>query len=339
MGHRWSCTLVLVLLLLAACKKEEPLPEHVVQQQARERARKQRQKQLKQAAREAPPGARDSYRLWSPAVRQAFYSLLRAREMQIPKAARTLAQLGLPAADALRAIAADKEQPPKKHALVSFMLVDLHMFQIEALAKMAREPELPFAQRAAMQALARIGNGRTEGELDKLAQELPKMAAPAQKQDPDLPELEQPVRFLQKVRREVAGHKWAYSEGQLATLDRVLQADSPQKLRIAINALKDSTLEPGLQAILRSPVARSAVQAGVAFKLVEMGGTSPRALRALCGRDEHPFVRLNAARKLLESGKASSRAFVAKLAADDKDPMAPMLRRALEQVKRQKRKP
>lgn len=334
MGYRWSC--LLALLALAGCKKEEPLPEHVVQQQARERAQKRRQQELKEKARQGPAGA-DSYRLWSPEIRRAFYNLLRAREAQIPQAARELAQLGLPAADALRAIALDKEQPPKKHALVSFMLVDLYMFQIEALAKLAREPELPFAQRAAIQALARIGNGRSEGELDKLALELPKMAVPVVgQQDPDLPEMDTPARFLSNARQQAVGHKWAYAEAQLVALDRVLHADTPQKLRIAVVAAKERALEPGLRAILRSPVTRSAVQAGVAFKLVEMTGTNARALRALCGREEHPFVRLNAARALLEGGKPASRAFVAKLAQDAQDPLAPMLRRALEQVEQQK---
>lgn len=338
MRYRWSW--VLALLLLAGCKKEQPLPEHVVQQQAKERAQKRRQQELKEKARKGPASA-DSYRLWSPEIRRAFYNLLRAREAQIPRAARELAQLGLPAADALRAIALEENQSPKKHALVSFMLVDLYMFRIEGLAKLAREQQLPFAQRAALQALARIGNGRSEGELDKLARELPKMAVPAPKgqaQDPDLPELEAPAQFLQQARQQAAGHKWAYSDAQLVTLDRVLHADSPQTLRLAVVAVKESSLEPGLRAILRSPVTRSAVQAGVAFKLVEMAGKSARALRALCGRDEHPFVRLNAARALLEGGKPASRAFVAKLARDEKDPLAPMLRRALEQLERQKQK-
>ncbi len=84
---------------------------------------------------------------------------------------------------------------------------------------------------------------------------------------------------------------------------------------------------------LTSPVTRSSVQAGVAFGLVEAARSNPRALREFCRHEEHPFVRLNAARALLESGKTSDRAFVAKLARDDRDPLAPMLRRALEQAR------
>jgi hypothetical protein len=137
------------------------------------------------------------------------------------------------------------------------------------------------------------------------------------------------LAWLRMVRRKARGKKWAYSKQQLDILDSVLQADSPQKLRIAINNIKDGSLEHGLMAILRTPVSRPSVQAGVAFKIVEPLAKDRRRLRQLCAPEEHQLVRMQAARMLLQAGDRSDRAFVVKLAQSPGDPMASMLRRMM----------
>jgi hypothetical protein len=360
---RYVLPLALLLALPTPGCKKEPVPEHVAQQKQRERKREQRRKKERKEAeklKKRDAGA-DNYRLWSPAVRQAFYTLYRARSHGLPQKAKALAQLGLPAATALRTIAANKHHSPKKQALASFMLVDLNMFRPRELAKMAREHQLPFLQRGAIEGLIRIGNGETEAELDKLQEALPKMPVPKMpvgghrhghghshghdhkrplgapkerghehKAAPPVDPKHHPmVAWLRVVRRKAKGKKWAYSAEQLDSLDKLLHADSPQKLRIAVNNIKDGSVEQGLLAILSSPVSRPSVQAGVAFKIVEPQSKNSRRLRQLCEPKEHQLVRMQAARALLQTGNKRDIAFVAKLAESPRDPMAPMLRRMM----------
>jgi len=361
---RWTGRLLVLCLLLPGCKGEEKLPEHELQQREKQRERERLRKEREREAKEQLKGrdaSVDHYAMWSPEVRQAFYALYRSRSMGIPEKARTLAQYGLEAADALRVIAASRSQSAKKKALVSFMLVDMHMFRVNDLAKLAREHQLIFVQRAAIEALARVGNPQSEAALDVLAKELPKMPVPVVPDDdeghshgyghgpspmakdeppPDIPPDQHPlVRWTRNVRRKLKGQRWAYSTEQLQTLDRVFQADNPQKLRLSINAVKDATkLERGLRAILRSPVTRASVQAGVSFKLVEPYLKDSKALRRLCTPQEHQLVRMQAARALLELGRAADRAFVGKLAEEPRDPLASVFQRMLKQVTARKGK-
>jgi len=352
--------LLMAALLAGGCKKEQ-VPEHELQQKRREQARERRRNQQKEEGKklEARDAGVDHYRMWSPAVRNAFYALYRARSIGLPQKAQTLARLGMPAADALRIIATGTLHKAKKKALVSFMLVDLHMFRVPQLAKLAHEHKLPFVQRAAIESLARVGNAQSEAALDGLIKELPKMPLPKMPQQgihghghgheqeeakdtkdepvPAIPPDQHPmVRWVRHVRAQRKGKQWAYSEQQLATLDRILHADSPQKLRIAVMAAQGDVLEQGMRAILGTPVARESTKAGVAFKIVEPRQGKPRRLRQLCGPQEDQMVRLVAVRLLLESGTERDRAFIDKLAADPKDPMAQMLSNMLKNLPRKK---
>jgi len=346
--------LFLVSLLLGGCKKE-PLPDHVVQQQRRDRKLAKRQKELKQASAVRTDAGVDSYRLWPKPVQEAFYGLFRARSEGLPKKAQALARFGLPAVEALRTLAAQTIHSPKKVALVSFMLVDLHMFRVSELAKMAREYKLPFVQRAAIESLARVGNPQSEAELDKLVKDLAKMPVPEVPQGGahdhdhgsgplvpdhtvketviDVPPDRHPmVLWARQVRKAMTGKRWAYSEVQLATLDRILQADSPEKLRIAINAVQDDTLEAGLRAILFTPVAKESIKAGVAFKRVDLRSDKPARLLQLCGpEEEDQMVRMLAIRQMLRSRRPRDRAQIQKLAKNLKDPLAPMITKMLSQ--------
>jgi hypothetical protein len=352
--------LLMLLLALAGCKKEEQVPEHIRQQRLKEKRLEQRRQELKrktEKAAKAHDAGVDRYRMWPPAVRQAFYALYRSRSEGVPQKARALAQLGFPAADAMRAIAGGAPHSAKKKALVSFMLVDMNMFRVHELTKMAREYRLPFVQRAAIEALARIGNPDTEAALDQLVKDLPKMPLPKMPEShlghhhgprpgpataikPGQggqvlnvpPERHPMVRWTKRVRRRLKGKRWSYSAEQLAELDHIFHASSPQELKQAINAVQGTSLEQGLRAILRTPVSRPSVQAGAAYKLVEPHIKDSKALRALCSPEEHQLVRLQAARALLELGRARDRAFVTRLAQQDQDPLAPMLQRMLNQA-------
>lgn len=146
------------------------------------------------------------------------------------------------------------------------------------------------------------------------------------------PERHPMVRWTKRVRSRLKGKRWSYSAEQLAQLDHIFHAGTPQELKVAINAVQGDSLEQGLRAILRTPVSKPSVQAGAAYKLVEPHIKDSKALRALCSPEEHQLVRLQAARALLERGRARDRAFVTKLAEQTQDPLAPMLQRMLKQA-------
>lgn len=364
---RMTLTVTVVLLsgglLLAGCKDDDEVPEH--ERQAKRQAaelKKKRARKKKQAAR-SDAGA-DEYRTWTKRVQQAYYQLYRARGRSVPQAAQMLARLGLPAAPALRRISMADSQDKKKRAVASFLLVDLYMFRPDDLRSVAESFDVPYGQRAAIQALARIANPTARAHLDALARTFREIApedldaagrgagggagegagqktgegaeGPAGERVGKPPEGNPMLAFLEQA-REKAPEKWRYTADQLEVLDTILQSDNLSKLRVALTEVEDLSLEQGLLALMRSPVSRELTQVGVAFKLIELAGDDRRRLRRMCAREQPRMLRIQAARRLLEGGRKPDVAFVRKLAASDKDPLAKMFTRMLDSRVKQPR--
>lgn len=334
--------------LLASCvqKKERKVPEHVVQQKQREAQLKQKTVAAKKEHQETVKKSHNTEdKLWPAPVRLAFYQLYGAKIGQWPAAARQLAMLGLPAVPALERMAKNHRQPIKKRAIVSFLLVQIYSFRPEALLKLARQEELPFARRAAIESLARIGNPQTIKMLATIRKELkdappPKPAKPkrehshghGQTQHPPHPsEKTDPfgpmIDFIDQAVRNTP--RLAYTSRQLALLDSVLHAKSPMELKVALEWLKDLTLEQGLMLIMRSPITSRQVHRAVLERTVHLAAAQPDKLRQYCKRGAPQPLRIAAVARLLAGKKPADRAWLKKISNDSTDPLVLYLRALL----------
>jgi len=319
------CLLACSWVALSACK-EEQVPEHVLQQRRHERELKQRQQEeVKQRAKTKSAAPQ----LWTVEVRKMMLQVYRARGVKAARSIQALAHLGPSSAAALRHIAGSAAMDRRKQVLASLVLVELQMFHPAQLAELCRAHELPLVQRAAIEALGRLGNPASERLLQELTPLLSRTPPDRAGQTPA--GTKRPLRPMAHVLRVAKdrSRKWWYSDQQLVTLDRILQADTPQKLQVAMAAVTDRALDKGLRALLGSPAVRPPVKAAVAHKYVELAQDNPRVLRAHCARGEPALLRMASAGRLLELGGNKDRAFIQKLSAQEGDPLAPVLTRML----------
>lgn len=331
------CLIVLLICALASlsarCKQDEQVPEHVLQkrrQEAQAAAARGELKAAQQSVQEARTEVQQAERLWSPGVRRAVEQVYRARGRGSLQALQALTFLGLPAASALEQIAKSRTLHPQTSAYAALMLVELQLFRPAELAKLGRRRELPHAQQAAIEALGRLGNPRAERLLAGLAtalQDPHPSRQPAAGAGPALP-LFKREEVLKRARDR--SRKWWYSDAQLAALDRIVQADDPAKLQLALAAARQLALERGLDTILRSPATRPPIKAAVAEAVVERSRTSPGTLLTYCAPQQPPLLRLAAARQLLLGGRPADRSFLRKLAATPDEPLAPLIGRLLQ---------
>lgn len=332
-GMRMFACFMGLSLLLSGCEKKK-VPEHVIQQQAREVREAERKKKLAQEVKK--PREED---MWPAVVKEAYYRLFLASDLQVTTHAQALAQQGQQAVPALKFFLGKSTMKSKrKRALVSFMLVDLHMFRPVELAALTREWKLPIVQRAAIEGLVRIGSDRSKELLAKIKKEATgggldrhdtKGAEPeghghehghGAKEKVELGPL---TTFIDQVHTR---DKWGLSDEQLKQLDQLLQVRLESEVAGALKLIGDRSLEPGLLHMLRSPVVLPGTQLAVADKLVELNG---KRVRQLCGPESPMMLRVHAARKMIEGGAPADLAFLKKLAGRAKDPFAPVLSRLL----------
>ena len=107
---------------------------------------------------------------WPKPLKRALFRLLEASPKHVPTLCQQVANYGPMGYDALRAVITQTRQPKAKRALASFLLAEGHMFQPEELAKMGREALLPYLQRAAIDALARLKDKHSQLILARLAE-------------------------------------------------------------------------------------------------------------------------------------------------------------------------
>lgn len=319
-----------LVVLVVGCKDKE-VPEHVLQQRAYEQRQRELKQKEQQEAKQAKAGKmRTGPSMWSGVVRKAVVKIYRARGLQATRAIQALAHLGPTSADALQHIAGSVAMDQRKQIMASLVLVELQMFKPARLAELSRANELPFVQQAAVEALGRLGNPRAERLLNELAPQLSAQGTqiPSSHAGHAHAGTNQPLRPMAQVLQKAKdrSRKWWYSDEQLAALDRLLQADTPNKLLIALSAVTDRTLDKGLRAILSAAAAQPPVKAAVAHRIVELDKDKPQVLQRYCDRQEPQLLRLSSARRLLELGQ---RAFVEKLARETGDPLMPVLERLL----------
>lgn len=318
--------LICCLIALAGCKEEEQVPDHILQRRSQERRQRELMQQQKQEAKrraKVEGKKRAGPKMWTAEVRRAALQIYKARGLQAARSIQTLAHLGPSSAAALRHIAGSQAMDQRKQVLASMVLVELQMFQPARLAELCRAHELPFVQQAAIEALGRLGNPVAERLLRELTPELSKQPLPPRKGQAHAPS-NRPLRPLAQVLHKAKdrSRKWWYSDKQLVALDRVLQADTPDKLMVALMAVTDRTLDKGLRAILAAAAARPSVKAGVAHRIVALDKDRPRVLRGYCARREPQLLRLAAASRLLDLGQ---RAYVEKLSRAVGDPLTQVL--------------
>ncbi len=319
-----------LIVLVVGCKDKE-VPEHILQQRAYEqRQRELKQKEEQEAKQAKAKTLRTGPSMWTGDVRKAVVKIYQARGLQATRAIQALVHLGPTSAAALRHIAGSVAMDQRKQVMASLVLVELQMFQPAQLAELGRAHELPFIQQAAVEALGRLGNPQAERLLNELA---PQLTAQGKQLPPSHAGhahagTNRPLRPMAQVLQKAKdrSRKWWYSDKQLTALDRLLQADTPNKLQIALSAVTDRTLDKGLRAILAAAAARPPVKAAVAHRIVELDKDKLQVLRRYCGRREPQLLRLAAARRLLELGQ---RAFVEKLSKQMGDPLMPVLERLL----------
>lgn len=354
MTRRDVIGMVLISLACASgCVEErKKKPDHVVQQEQRKKQRVAAQKKKKaEQARNKKPKEKGEDESWPGPVRLAFYNLYTAKISQWPSSARALAMFGPDAIPAMKRLIKNPRQPGKKKALVSFLLVQMHMFRPEALTHMARDEEVPFARRGAIEALAIIGNAQTKQVLAAIRQELknaprPRPQAkkdshghqghghgpgghgqekpdPRAKTDPFKPIID----FIDRAQK--SGSSWGYSSKQLAVLDSVFHAKSKMELKVAMDWIKDFSLEDGMVAMMRSPVVRPIVHTELTKRLVQLASSKPKKYRDYCEPGYPQMLRMLAAKKLLDGKNKDDRLYLKKLAANGRDPIAPFLQNIL----------
>lgn len=346
-----------ILLTVSGCKQEpKKKPDHVIQQEAREKEKALAAKKAKAAQAKKPKKSPEEKKKdledhgWPGPVRLAFYSLYTAQITQWPAASRRLALLGLPAVPAMKRLLKNKRQPVKKKALLSFLYVQLHMFRPEALTMMARDEDMPFARRGAIEALSAIGNDQTKKSLTAIVSEL--KAAPPPKAPPsktkghaghdhashagrghgasgpeDKEAKKRPfgpiIDFI--VRAQKNPTPWGYNASQLAVLDSVFHAESQMKLKVAMDWIKDDAVEDGMLAILRSPVTRPPIHTSVIKRLIELAANKTKKFKDYCEPGFPQMLRMLAAKKLLDQKKTANRKYLEQLARNQRDPIAPFL--------------
>ena len=348
------------IFLLQGCKQEpRKKPDHVIQQEARKKEKAQAAKNKKsevkkaKAKHEAKAKKEDAEELsWPGPVRLAFYNLYTAKIPQWPASARRLALMGLPAVPAMKRLLQNKRQPVKKKALVSFLYVQLHVFRPQALTMLARDEDLPFTRRGAIEALANIGNAQTKKALAAIRHELenaprPK-AAPKKKAHGHaghgheghghgtsgaVPReaLTRPfgpiIDFIDRSQK--VSNPCGYDAKQLAVLYSVFHAESQMKLKVALDWVKDDSVEAGLVSMLRSPVTRPQIHTALIKRMVVLAMAKPKKLRDYCEPGFPQMLRMLSAKKLLDGKKPSDRAYLQKLASNPRDPMSSFLKAIL----------
>jgi hypothetical protein len=318
-GVTASIVVMMTLLLGSGCKPEQD-PEHMRERrQAEEEVRKRREAARKrfESQQQRDRVEEDRFKLWPAPVREAYATFFTARGQSMPVAGQTLAHLGLAAAPALRMIATKEGIDEKKRATASLLLVDLFVFQPKKLAEMAQESDHPYIQKGAIEALGRLGDPESEGLLKRLAQGAD--------------------RGLERLLARARGtkHTWRYSGRQLVALDRILQADSPEKLEVAMEVVQDLKLERGLRQIIASPSTRPPVRAAVAYKFIELSRDRSEVLRRYCDGEQPKLLRLLSAKRLLGLGRKRDRRFIERLANHPGDPLAAAFRQLLDTGKNQ----
>jgi hypothetical protein len=246
--------------------------------------------------------------------------------MSVPPAAQALAKFGASATPAFERIAKNKNQPHRKRMLASFMLADINMFRPVDLAELARSFDLPFAQRAAIEALVRIGGPESRELVRGLKEELAKDVEAS----PSGAEVHPLVEFIEKTSDEA--DPWGYGQAQLMLLDQIMQADTPEKLKAAMAALGDGDLKQGLVAIIRTPASAPEVKSAVAHRLVVEAQPDLKVLRDYVKADQPAALRLAAAEQLLKRDGRRARSLIKKLARRPGDPTASALRRLLDRT-------
>jgi hypothetical protein len=317
---------------------------------------KEKTKQPRTAA--GKPDAKPEEMSWPEEVREDAYRLYTARLHYANPAAVRLAQHGLDAVPAMIKVVTSKYQPVKKVAFVSMLIVELHIFRPDDLIRLASMDGLPFVQRAAIEALARLRLKRTEKALDALTAALKKLALEL-KQNPKLarrlkgpptkghpphaghkaghghgPQAGQVdptvplLRFLEQARHEKRA--WNYSESELKALDRLYQAKTKQEILAALDWIKDPKLEKGLLAIIRSPAVRPEVAGAAIQRVLFVNDFKPEKLRQFCGSGYPRFLRMVAAKFLLKREGDRAEAFLSRLARKSGDPLAPYFEKLLQ---------
>ena len=320
-------------LLLSGCEKKK-VPEHVIQQQAREARKVARKKQLAQQVKKTREED-----MWPAGVKEAYFRLFLASDLQVTTHAQALAQQGQQAVPALKFFLGKSTMKSKrKRALVSFMLVDLHMFRPVELAALAREWKLPLVQRAAIEGLVRIGSDRSTELLEQIKKEA--VGGGLDRHEPagaepkghghghgheagEKVELGPLSAFMDQVHTR---DKWGFSDEQLKQLDQLLQARIGSEVAGVLKVIRDRSLDKGLLQMLRSPVVLPPTQLAVADKLVELNS---KRVRQLCGPENPMMLRVHAAKKMIMGGSRADLAFLKKLARRSKDPFSPVLSRLL----------
>ncbi len=360
-NNRPLTLLLLAIPLLVSGCKQKPVkkPDHVIQQEAKKKEKEAEAKKAKAEAKKKPKKKKDEDETWPGPVRLAFYNLHTAPVTQWSVASRRLGLLGMPAVPAFKRLLKNQRQPMKKKGMVAYLLVQLYMFRPEGLTNLARDEEMPFARRGAIEALAIIGNKDTKKAMAAMRQELAsaKHKAPKKgekkahghghghehghghghehgapgKSKPSAAAKKRPfgpmIDFIKKAEEGVK--PWKYDARQLAVLDSVFHAESEMKLKVALAWVKDDSLEQGLMAILRSPVTRPQIIMATIKHLVTLAQKKPANLRGYCEPGYPQMLRMLAAKKLLDLKKPADRAYLQKLAANPRDPVAPFLRAIL----------
>ncbi len=330
---RMSFLWVGLLVVSSGCEKKK-IPDHVIQQQKKETRKVERKKQLAQEVKK--PREED---LWPAVVKEAYYRLFLSSDVQVIANAQALAQQGEQAVPALKFFLGKNSMKSKrKRALVSFMLVELHMFRPAELAKLARDWRQPIVQRAAIEALVRIGSdtsGKFLAVIEKEARggDLDRAAsagggavghdhghghgAEAKVEFGPL------SAFIDRVR---ARDTWEFNDAQLEQLDQLLKARLESEVSGRLQEMRDGSLDQGLVHLLRSPVVLPATQQAVAEKLVAQNS---KQVHKLCGPENPIILRVQAARGMIAGGSKSDLAFLKKLSEGKKDPFAQVVGRLL----------
>ena len=172
------------IFCLSGCKKKTAdLPEHEIEQLAREKKQAERRKaqvaereaKKKEAAKEENGGKGEGKNKdkfdesnWSNEVAEAYRVLFRSGIAVMPDAARRLAQLGISADKAMRRVISHPRLPVKKRAFTSLMLVQMYLFRPADLIKMLEAKEMPYAQRAAIETLGMLGTKEGKEAMQKM---------------------------------------------------------------------------------------------------------------------------------------------------------------------------
>ncbi|MBW2732466.1 MAG: hypothetical protein JRH20_08720, partial [Deltaproteobacteria bacterium] len=331
--HPLLFSFCLSVLSLGGCKKED-VPEHVRQQRQTEKTFKKRKELMKKGklkhwvgaphaqeqgehthGQSEPPRPLPLEDLddskWPKQVKILTLQVKKAHGPAIPGLALRLAQQGPPAFEAMRFLIRQRRQPKHKLAMLGMLLAEAQMFRPLSLAKLSRDAILPYLQRAAIQRLAWLKDKTSQKELHAVK------------------EAEKPMaEFIEQANRQRGP---SYTKEQLATLDAVFHGKDAEAVKKTLHTCNDFALEAGLFAILHTQGARRVVKGLVTKRLVTLAssGDRQRLREYVSVRSHPPLIRVAAAQELLQSKSVDDKALLNKLAADAKEPMAPLLRKLL----------